>query len=697
MLGQVTRSVYVASPEGLTGKSAVALGLVDALTREVGSVGVFRPLFDPTVPVDVVLDLLVSQPGVDQEYADALGISYEAAHDDQDEALATIVDRFGRLAGRYEVVVVLGSDYTDVSTGTELAFNARIAANLGAPVVLVVNGRDRTPAQIRTTAETSLNELTSHHARTVAVIANRTVAAEGEAITAELEPLGVVVAAIADSPVLSAPTVRALADAVDARRVQGRASWLDREALQLVVGAMSLPNVLSYLTPDAVVITPSDRTDLLPGLVLAHQSGTFPPLAGIILTGGYAVPETIARLIDGVDNDLPIVITDLGTFTTAERLSRVRGPMTKESPLKIETARRLFAEQVDVAQLLKAIDVSGSQVRTPLMFGYQLMERARADRRRIVLPEAGDDRILEAAAILLRRGVADLTLLGDKTKITARASALGLDLDAAQVISPTDPALVQRFAEEYARLRAHKGMTVEKAREIVVDPSYFGTMMVQLGLADGMVSGAINTTAHTIRPSLEFIKTKPGVAIVSSVFLMCLEDRVLVYGDCAVNPDPTAEQLADIAISSAETAEQFGIDPLVAMLSYSTGSSGSGADVDKVRAATALVAERAPHLPLEGPIQYDAAVDVDVARTKLPGSKVAGQATVFVFPDLNTGNNTYKAVQRSAHAIAIGPVLQGLRKPVNDLSRGALVEDIVNTVAITAVQAQTLPRGGEAA
>ncbi|MGI8458339.1 MAG: phosphate acetyltransferase [Propionibacteriaceae bacterium] len=688
----MTRSVYVASPEGLAGKSAVALGLVDALTREVGSVAVFRPLYDPTVETDLVLDLLVSQPGVEQDYDDALGISYTAAHDDPDDALTTIVERFGRLADRYQVVVVLGSDYTDVSTGTELAFNARIAANLGSPVVLVVNGRNRTAVQIRTAADTAYNELTSHHARTVAVIANRTVAADNEMITAELASLGVVVAAIADSPVLSAPTFRALADAVDARLLQGTPSWFDREALQLVVGAMSLPNVLSYLTPDAVVITPSDRTDLLPGLVLAHQSGTFPPLAGIILTGGYAVPDTIARLIDGVDNDLPIAITDLGTFTTAERLSRVRGPMTKESPVKVETARRLFAEQVDVAQLLTAIDVSGSEVRTPLMFGYQLMERARADRRRIVLPEASDDRILEAAATLLRRGVADLTLLGDKTKITARASALGLDLDAAQVISPTDPELVPRFAEEYARLRAHKGMTVEKAREIVVDPSYFGTMMVQLGLADGMVSGAINTTAHTIRPALEFIKTKPGVATVSSVFLMCLEDRVLVYGDCAVNPDPTAEQLADIAISSAETAEQFGVAPRVAMLSYSTGTSGSGADVDKVRAATALVAERAPQLPLEGPIQYDAAVDVDVARTKLPDSTVAGQATVFVFPDLNTGNNTYKAVQRSAHAVAIGPVLQGLRKPVNDLSRGALVDDIVNTVAITAVQAQSIER-----
>jgi phosphate acetyltransferase len=316
------------------------------------------------------------------------------------------------------------------------------------------------------------------------------------------------------------------------------------------------------------------------------------------------------------------------------------------------------------------------------------MERARADRRRIVLPEGDDDRILRAASILLARGVADLVILGDVEETRARAASLGLDISAAEVISPTDPDLVQRFAVEYARLRAHKGITLQQAADAVTDVSYFGTMMVHLGLADGMVSGAAHTTAHTIRPSFEIIKTRPGVDVVSSVFLMALADRVLVYGDCAVIPDPTSAQLADIAISSAATARRFGIEPRVAMLSYSTGESGSGADVDKVRQATALVRERAPELLVEGPIQYDAAADAAVAAAKLPGSQVAGRATVFVFPDLNTGNNTYKAVQRSAGAVAMGPVLQGLNKPINDLSRGAQVEDIVNTVAITAIQAQ---------
>ncbi|MEO7752811.1 MAG: phosphate acetyltransferase [Terracoccus sp.] len=692
----MSRSVYVASPEGLTGKSAVALGLLDALLREVGSVGVFRPVTtlggtNAGGEVDLILDMLVSQPGVDQTYEEALGVTYDQTREDPEAALHEIVERFGRLSRRFDVVLVVGSDYTDVSTGTELSLNARIAANLGSPVVLVVHGRDRTPGQIHAAAEIALSELRAHHAQSVAVIANRVAPDAVAAVTSELETLGhPVTAAIAENPLLAAPSFRALVEAADGHLVIGNEAWLDRDSLGFVVAAMSLPHVLDRLTPDCTVIAPADRPELIPGLVLAHQSGTFPPLAGILLTGGYPVPDSIKRLSAGIQQNLPIAMTDLGTFTTAERCLSVTGPMTRASTGKIETARRLFAESVDARALLEAIDVSASDVRTPLMFEFQLMERARSDRKHIVLPEGSDDRILEAAAILLRRGVARLTVLGEENAVRARASVLGLDLDEAAVVSPTDPELVERFAAEYARVRAHKGMDLERARQVVSDVSYFGTMMVHLGLADGMVSGAAHTTAHTIRPALEFIKTRDGVQTVSSVFLMCLADRVLVYGDCAVIPDPTAAQLADIAISSADTAAQFGIEPRVAMLSYSTGASGSGADVDKVRAATALVAERAPELPLDGPIQYDAAVDPGVGRAKLPGSDVAGRATVFVFPDLNTGNNTYKAVQRSAHAVAVGPVLQGLRRPVNDLSRGALVDDIVNTVAITAVQAQSI-------
>jgi phosphate acetyltransferase len=425
----------VASPEGLTGKSAVALGLLDALLREVGSVGVFRPLTTlggtgPDDEVDHIVEMLVSQPGVDQTYDEAIGVTYAQAHDDPDEALHRIVERFGALSARFEVVLVLGSDYTDVSTGTELSFNARVAANLGSAVVLVVLGRDRTPEHIRVAADGAITELRANHAQTVAVVANRVDPADLEAVRSVLAALPFpVTAAMPENALLSAPSFRALADAIGAQLVLGSESWMDRDSLGLIVAAMSLPNVLARLGPDVTVIAPSDRTDLIPGLMLAHQSGTFPTLAGIILTGGYPIPETIARLSAGVQQDLPIALTDDGTFRTAERLMQVRGPMTKGSRNKIETARRLFAESVDQAALLAAVDVSASEVRTPLMFEFQLMERARSDRKHIVLPESQDDRILEAADILLRRGVADLTLLGDETKVRARGSALGLDLD----------------------------------------------------------------------------------------------------------------------------------------------------------------------------------------------------------------------------------------------------------------------------
>ena len=532
-------------------------------------------------------------------------------------------------------------------------------------------------------------EFTRVHAKPIMVVVTR--APEGE-VERYLEPLraslpDLLVAGMPDHPLLPAPTVEAQVEAVEGRLVHGRRAQLVRESQGVLVAAMTLPNVLERLFPEATLILPSDRSEVIPGILLAHTSGAFPQLAGLILVGGYEIPPSVQRLLDTVHHELPIAITDLGTYTTAQRLFRLEGTMTS-SERKTELARRLFSEAVDAAALTRVMKLPAASVRTPVMFEYQLNEMARRNQRTIVLPESSDERILEAASIVLDRGTARIILLGDPSEVKTRASALGLTLAGADIVSMSDPELVTRFAEEYARLRASKGVTIEQARERMKDPSYFGTMMVHFGMADGMVSGAVNTTANTIRPSLEFIKTRPGVNVVSSSFLMCMKDRVDVYADCAVNPDPTAEQLADIAVSSAATAAAFGIEPRVAMLSYSTGSSGTGADVDKVREATGLVRERAPELKVDGPIQFDAAVDPAVGRKKMPGSEVAGQATVFIFPDLNTGNNTYKAVQRSAGAIAIGPVLQGLNKPVNDLSRGALVDDIVNTIAITAIQAQ---------
>jgi len=710
-VSESTRSVYITSPEGETGKSTVALGVLELLQRRFRRVGVFRPVArsaqaNPRAGRDYVLELLLARDSVDLGYEQCVGVTYDEVHDDPEGSLSQIVAKFHDVAVACDAVLVLGSDYTDVAGPTELSFNARVAANLGAPVLLVLSGFGRTPDDVRQLAEVSLAELRTNHARPFGVVANRCRPGDLDAVRAALAELDVVGAptsplpvwTIPEEPSLSAPTVEGLREAVDGTLLLGDGELLAREAMGVLVGAMTLEHMLEHLTDGAVVVTAGDRSEVLIGLLAAHSAPSYPSLAAMVLTGGLEPPPSITRLLDDLAPSLPILTTHLDTIETASRAARTRGRVTLDAPAKVDTALALFDRATADAALSSgqtalaaALDVPPSDVVTPLMFEYELLARARADRKHVVLPEGDDDRILRAASTLLQRDVAELTILGDEAAVRTRAAELGLRLDGAHVLSPHDADLVERFAEEYTRLRSHKGMTVERAREIVTDVSYFGTLMVHLGLADGMVSGAAHTTAHTIKPSFEIIKTAPGVSVVSSVFLMCLEDRVLVYGDCAVIPDPTATQLADVAISSAATAAQFGVPPRIAMLSYSTGESGYGAGVEKVRDATALVRERRPDLSVAGPIQYDAAVDASVAASKMPGSDVAGKATVFVFPDLNTGNNTYKAVQRSAGAVAIGPVLQGLAKPVNDLSRGALVHDIVNTVAITAIQAQTSP------
>ena len=699
----MAQSIYITSAEGHTGKSSIALGVLDSLSRVTPKVGVFRPVSRSTVERDYILEMLLDHDGVGLDYEDCVGVTYDDVRNDPDAALSRIVQRYKAVEAQCDAVVIVGSDFTDVGSPAELGYNARIAVNLGAPVLLVLGGRDqqghseqlgastpRTPEQMGQITALTLAELASVHADLFAIIANR---ADPDNLVEVVEAIkgvagDVPVWALPEDRFLVAPSMRDVLRALGGTMLKGDPELMTREVLGVVVAGMSLNNVLPRITESAVMVIPADRTEVLLATLLSNSSGTFPSVSGIVLNGPFELPETIDRLIDGLGSTLPIVTTDLGTYETVLRIMNARGRLAIDSQRRYDSTLATFERHVDTSALTSALGLAQSTVVTPLMFEYELMESARAGRRTIVLPEGDDDRVLRAAATVLSRGIADLIILGDEGDVRARALELGIDLQAATIVSPFDSAYVDRFAREYERLRAHKRVTYAQAADTVTDVSYFGTMMVHLGIADGMVSGAAHTTAHTIRPSFEIIKTKPGVSVVSSVFLMSLADRVLVYGDCAVIPDPTSEQLADIAISSAATATQFGIEPRVAMLSYSTGSSGSGADVDKVRAATALVRERAPELLVEGPIQYDAATDLAVAATKMPGSPVAGRATVFVFPDLNTGNNTYKAVQRSAGAIAMGPVLQGLNKPINDLSRGALVEDIVNTIAITAIQAQ---------
>lgn len=689
-------SIYIASPEGDTGKSTIALGILLRLTATVAKVGVFRPITRLGEDRDYILELLLAHTTAGLDYAECVGVDYQRLHDDPDAALGDIVDRYHQVAEQCDAVLIVGSDYTDVASPSELSMNARIAVNLGAPVVLAVRAADRTPDEVAQVVELCLAEIAHQHAHTAAVVANRCDPDRLDAVAAALSKIGgssptdsgLKTYVLPEEPLLIAPSVAELRGAVGGTVINGDAELLDREALGVLVAGMTAEHVVERLTDGMAVITPGDRSDVVLAIASAHAAEGFPSLSAIILNGGLSLHPAIAKLVEGLRLRLPIVTTDLGTYDTARTVAQARGRVTVRSTRKIDTALNLMAEHVDTADLIAQLSIPMPSVVTPQMFTYQLLDQARADRRRIVLPEGDDDRILRAAGRLLQRAVADLTILGDESAVRARAAELGVDLSAATVLDPRTSELCDQFAEQYAELRKHRGVTVEQAREVIHDVSYFGTMLVHNDLVDGMVSGARHTTAHTVRPAFEIIKTLPDVDTVSSIFLMCLADEVLAYGDCAIVPDPTSEQLADIAISSARTAAQFGITPRVALLSYSTGTSGTGADVEKVRAATDLVREREPDLLVEGPIQYDAAVEPSVAQTKMPDSEVAGRATVLIFPDLNTGNNTYKAVQRSAGAIAIGPVLQGLNKPVNDLSRGALVEDIVNTVAITAIQAQ---------
>ncbi|MFG2295668.1 phosphate acetyltransferase [Streptomyces sp. NPDC048603] len=705
----MTRSVYLTGIDRGDGRQVIELGLMDLLTRQTGRVGVYRPLLHDAP--DRLFDVLRGRYRLEQDPATAFGMEYHEAsavlaEKGTDELVSRLVDRYHRAARDFDVMLVLGTDYAETNLPDELALNARLANELGAVVIPVVGGTGQPAESVRAEARNAHRAYESLGCQVVAMVVNRVAAEDRAAIAERLAArLPVPCYVLPDDKSLAAPTVAQITRALDGEVLLGDDAGLSRDALDFVFGGAHLPNFLNALTPGCLVVTPGDRSDLVVGALAAHSAGT-PPIAGVLLTLGERPGGDVLTLASKLAPGTPVVSVAGNSFPTATELFSLQSRLNSATPRKLETALGLFERHVDTAELRGLLSVARSERVTPMMFENALLEQARSGRRRVVLPEGTEERVLRAADVILRRGVCELTLLGETQAVLKKAADLGVDISRAEVVDPATSPLRERFAEHYARVRAHKGMTVELAGDVVTDVNYFGTLMVQEGLADGMVSGSVHSTAATIRPAFEIIKTntaarsasgrvvagdgraKPEASIVSSVFFMCLADKVLVYGDCAVNPDPDAEQLADIAVQSASTAAAFGVEPRIAMLSYSTGTSGSGADVDKVRKATELVRAQRPDLMIEGPIQYDAAVDADVAATKLPDSKVAGRATVLIFPDLNTGNNTYKAVQRSAGAVAVGPVLQGLRKPVNDLSRGALVQDIVTTIAITAIQSQ---------
>lgn len=695
----MAKSIFIATTEPYSGKSLVALGILNMLLGKAKKVAFFKPIINhaPQYGMDPDIETILTHFNLTLRYEDTYACSRSEAlnfmkEGRRGELIDIMIGKVKSLEETHDFTVIEGSDYLGEGTAFEFEANVAIANNLSAPVVMVVSAQGKTPDQILNHVQATLRTFRASDVQVLAIVVNKVSTSMLEEVRQVLDhALGaeILLAIIPKSKNLQSPTVKEVMQQIGGELLLGEAQ-LSNQVDKYITGAMQLPNFLSYITENVVIVTPGDRGDIVIGALLASQSSTYPKVAGIVLTGGIRPERQVMQLIEGSASCFPIVSVQEGTFRTSTMLGSVHARLTPDNPKKIELAIGTFEKHLNMEALEERIITYVPEGITPHMFQYKLTKWAKRHKKHIVLPESNDDRILKAAAKLVNQDIVSITLLGKEADVLARIKKLGLapDFNNLFIMDPLDSPYFDDFVQTLYELRKAKNVTVEMAHDLMTDVSYFGTMMVHKGLADGMVSGAVHTTQHTIRPALQFVKTKPGISTVSSVFFMCLPDRVSVFGDCAVNPNPTAEQLAEIAISSAESSKAFGIEPRIAMLSYSSGTSGAGADVEKVRAATALIRERRPDLKVEGPIQYDAAVDPSVGRQKMPDSEVAGQASVLIFPDLNTGNNTYKAVQRETGALAIGPMLQGLNKPINDLSRGCTVEDVYNTVIITAIQAQ---------
>jgi phosphate acetyltransferase len=696
----VTSSLYISTTEAGSGKALISLGIIELILRKTNKVAFFRPVIrkQPFGKQDEDINLMLSYFGLNQQYEQAFGLYVEEVQElisqnNYDEVLDQIIFKYKNLEQNYDFILCESSDYLGQVSAFEFDLNTEIAKNLGCPILILGNADCRSTEEAIAPVQMSLKSYLARECQVIGIVFNK---ANPELLTQlpialknQFGNTNYLLAVIPYDPKLSSPRIREIAEQLNAEVLYGH-NRLDNLVLDYVIGAMRLEYAITRLKENSLVITPGDRSDLIVGLLQANKSVNYPHLSGILLSGDLQPETSVRTLIDGLYDPLPILSVPQNTYETSELLKQVHTSLVPSDRERINLSIHLFDNYVNLSQLeeqIKTIKVKGI---TPKMFTYNLLQQAKSQKQHIVLPEGEELRILQAAAFLLNRDIVNLTLLGNPEKIERiiNQNGIALDIDRLQIIDPATADKFESYAEEFYQLRKHKGITPELAHEYLLDVSYFGTMMVYAGDANGMVSGSVHTTQHTLVPALQLIKTKPGYSLVSSVFFMCLDDQVLVYGDCAINPNPNAEQLAEIAIASADTATAFGIEPKVALLSYSSGTSGKGEEVEKVRGAMAIALQRRPDLKIEGPIQYDAAVDLAVGSQKMPDSQVAGQASVLIFPDLNTSNNTYKAVQRETGAIAIGPVLQGLKKPVNDLSRGCTVDDIINTVAITAIQTQ---------
>jgi len=695
----MAHTLFLAPVGSGCGLTSISLGLFRALDNHGIRVAFYKPIGQPTGGDDgpersthfirATTSLHPSAPIPLEEAERLIGTGH------LDELLERVVRAFHESAGNADVVVVEGLiPHANSSYTSEL--NLHVARTLSAEVILACSAAEDTMAEVEERIEIAAQQFGGVSRKGVIgciinripVLFRRSPAEIREEWTHNshlLKPNRCrLIAAIPQNLELTACRTIDICRYLDAEIINEGES-LTRRVKKISLLARTVPNLTHTFTPGAILITPSDRIDVILGIAMASLNKI--PMAGLLLTGDTSIEEKIMNLCQPAwQTGLPVFRVASNSWETATHLSRMSNEVPADDIERAQLTMEFIASHID-ADWITSHSVAPVEVRmSPAAFCFRLAEMARKTRRRIVLPEGEEPRTIRAAALCADRGIAHCILLG-KPEVIAQV-ARNQEIDLPPGVEVIDPESVRaNYIDPLLEMRKHKGLTLKDAEEMLEDTVWLGTVMLALGEVDGLVSGALHSSANTIRPALQIIKTHPGVKVVSSIFFMCMPEQVLIYGDCAVNPNPDADQLADITIQSAESAIRFGIPARVAMISYSTGESGSGADVEKVREATALAKAKRPDLLIDGPLQYDAAAIPEVAAQKAPGSAVAGNATVFIFPDLNTGNTTYKAVQRSANVISIGPMLQGLKRPVNDLSRGALVEDIVYTIALTAIQA----------
>ena len=679
------RSYFVAATQPNVGLTSVSLGLLRALQRRGLKVGFVKPVtkHTPDTEPSVLFARDICKVASAPDPLPMSLVTQFVTSGKTDELLEDIVSLAMSATEGADVLVVEGMQ-ADPSRAFIPRLSADIARSLQADVVLAASGAD---AEGIAQTIYLIAQVRQAGRQVVGVIFNRA-AADFDQVEVARQLDGVPIwGVIENNPALSSPRTIDVARHLGAEvMIEGQIST--RRVLDTVLAARSVNEVIPRLKPGALVISAGDRDDVILATALAESNGI--ELAGLVLTHHSFISPRIERFGSrAFHSGLPVLRTDGDSYETAARISRLPLAVPRDDLSRMDTVIDSLAEQLDGNAICAGLELAASPCMSPPAFRYQLIQKARAANKRIVLPEGDEPRTIRAAVICTQKGIARCVLLGQRKLIQSVADSLGLELPPGlEILEPGQ--IAERYVAPMVELRRGKGMTPSQALIALEDNVVLGTMMLALDEVDGLVSGAVHTTANTVRPALKLIKTAPGSTIVSSCFFMLMPEQVLVYADCAINPDPTAKELAQIAKQSADSARAFGIDPKVAMISYSTGASGSGDDVEKVRAATELARAQWPELVIDGPMQYDAAAVRDVAAQKAPGSAVAGQATVFVFPDLNTGNTTYKAVQRSANVVSVGPMLQGLRKPVNDLSRGALVDDIVFTIALTAIQAESM-------